>query len=90
MIVAALTGFDHLWLLALFFVVYRLFQDYVLNPILMSGGVAVPPLLVLFGLLAGEEIGGIVGIFLAIPVLAIARIVVIRMAHEARARRAAA
>jgi len=90
MIVAALTGFDHLWLLALFFVVYRLFQDYVLNPILMSGGVAVPPLLVLFGLLAGEEIGGIVGIFLAIPVLAIARIVVIRMAHEARVRRAAA
>ena len=75
--VAALTGFDHLLLLALFLAVYRLFQDYVLNPILMSGGVAVPPLLVLFGLLAGEEIGGIVGIFLAVPVLAIARIVVI-------------
>ena len=80
---AALTGFDHLLLLALFFVVYRLFQDYVLNPILMSGGVAVPPLLVLFGLLAGEEIGGIVGIFLAIPVLAIVRIVVIRSARSA-------
>jgi predicted PurR-regulated permease PerM len=61
----------------------------VLNPILMSGGVAVPPLLVLFGLLAGEEVGGIVGIFLAIPVLAIVRIVVIRLAHEARVRRAA-
>jgi len=89
LVVAALTGFDHLWLLALFLIVYRLFQDYVLNPILMSGGVAVPPLLVLFGLLAGEEIGGIVGIFLAIPVLAIVRIVAIRLAHEARARRAA-
>ena len=89
MVVAALTGFDHLWLLALFLVVYRLFQDYVLNPILMSGGVAVPPLLVLFGLLAGEELGGIVGIFLAIPVLAVARIVAIRLAHEARTRRTA-
>ena len=89
MVVAALTGFNHLWLLALFLVVYRLFQDYVLNPILMSGGVAVPPLLVLFGLLAGEELGGIVGIFLAIPVLAVVRIVAIRLAHEARARRTA-
>jgi len=52
----------------------------------MSGGVAVPPLLVLFGLLAGEELGGIVGIFLAIPVLAIVRIVTIRLAHETRIR----
>ena len=86
LIVAALTGFDHLLLLALFLAVYRLFQDYVLNPILMSGGVAVPPLLVLFGLLAGEELGGIVGIFLAIPVLAVVRIGAIRLAHEARAR----
>lgn len=90
LVVAALTGFEHLLLLALFFVVYRLFQDYVLNPILMSGGVAVPPLLVLFGLLAGEELGGIGGIFLAIPVLAIARIAAIRLANEARARRQAA
>jgi predicted PurR-regulated permease PerM len=87
LIVAALTGFDHLLLLALFLAVYRLFQDYVLNPILMSGGVAVPPLLVLFGLLAGEELGGIVGIFLAIPVLAVVRIAAIRLAHEARTRR---
>ena len=86
LIVAALTGFEHLLLLALFLVVYRVFQDYVLNPILMSGGVAVPPLLVLFGLLAGEELGGIVGIFLAIPVLAVARIAVIRLAGAARAR----
>jgi predicted PurR-regulated permease PerM len=89
MVVAALTGFNHLWLLALFLVVYRLFQDYVLNPILMSGGVAVPPRLVLLGLLAGVELGGIVGIFLAIPVLAVVRIVAIRLAHEARARRTA-
>jgi len=44
---------------------------------------------VLFGLLAGEEVGGIVGIFLAIPVLAIVRIAVIRLAHEARVRQAA-
>ena len=57
-----------------------------LNPALMSGGVAVPPLLVLFGLLAGEEIGGVVGIFLSIPTLAAARIVVLRMREDMHAR----
>ena len=43
-----------------------------LNPYLMSDGVEVPPLLVLFGLLAGEELGGVVGIFLSVPALAAA------------------
>ncbi|MEO7335953.1 MAG: AI-2E family transporter [Caldimonas sp.] len=88
LVVAGLSGFDHLLLLAGFFVLYRLFQDYVLNPMLMSDGVAIPPVFVLFGLLAGEELGGIVGIFLSIPVLAIAKIIAARIAHEVRARAA--
>jgi len=68
---------------------YRLFQDYVLNPYLMSGGVAVPPLMVLFGLLAGEEIGGVVGIFLSIPTLAAARIAILRIREDMHVRAAA-
>ena len=87
LVVAAVGGYDHLVVIVVFVGVYRLFQDYVLNPALMSGGVAVPPLLVLFGLLAGEEIGGVVGIFLSIPALAATRIVVLRMREEMRARR---
>jgi predicted PurR-regulated permease PerM len=84
LVIAALSGFDHLLLLAGFFVVYRLFQDYVLSPALMSGGVKLPPLLVLFGLLAGEELGGIPGIFLSVPVLAVARKVVQRLEEESK------
>jgi hypothetical protein len=49
------------------------------NPYLMSDGVQVSPLLVLFGLLAGEELAGVAGIFLSVPVIAAAKIVVLRI-----------
>ncbi len=87
LVVSGLAGYDHLLLLLGFLIVYRLFQDYVLNPYLMSDGVEVPPLLVLFGLLAGEEIGGVVGIFLSVPALAAAKIIASEIAAETRARR---
>jgi predicted PurR-regulated permease PerM len=77
--VAGLSGYSHLLLLIGFIVLYRLFQDYVLNPYLMSDGVQVSPLLVLFGLLAGEELAGVAGIFLSVPVIAAAKIVVLRI-----------
>ena len=84
LVVAGLSGYEHLlWLLG-FVAVYRIVQDYVLNPYLMSGGVSLPPLLVLFGLLAGEELGGVAGIFLSVPLLAAAKIVVIRMVQASR------
>jgi predicted PurR-regulated permease PerM len=84
LIVASLSGYDHLLLLAVFIAGYRVFQDYVLNPYLMSGGVEIPPLLVLFGLVAGEEVGGVVGIFLSVPTLAAAKIIATQIAMEAR------
>jgi predicted PurR-regulated permease PerM len=87
LVVSGLSGYDHLVLLLGFIVVYRLFQDYVLNPYLMSDGVEVPPLLVLFGLLAGEEIGGVVGIFLSVPALAAAKIVTQSIFAEVKGRR---
>jgi predicted PurR-regulated permease PerM len=81
--VALASGFEHPWLLLGFFALYRLFQDYVVNPRLMSHGVAIAPLWVLFGLLAGEELGGIAGIFMSVPLLAAVKILVVR-AGEAR------
>ena len=87
LVVAGLSGYDHLLLLVGFIAAYRLFQDYVLNPYLMSDGVEVAPLLVLFGLLAGEEIGGVVGIFLSVPTLAAGKIIATQIAKEAARRR---
>jgi predicted PurR-regulated permease PerM len=83
--VAGLSGYAHLLWLVGFIALYRVVQDYVLNPYLMSDGVSLPPLLVLFGLLAGEELGGVAGIFLSVPLLAAAKILLIRIVQAKRA-----
>jgi len=68
--VAAASGYEHLLWIVAFIAGYRVFQDYVLAPQLMSGNIGVHPALVIFGLLAGEQLGGVAGIFLSIPVMA--------------------
>jgi predicted PurR-regulated permease PerM len=73
--ISAFSGYSHLLWLVLFIFGYRLFQDYVLNPYLMNAGIEVPPLLVILVLLAGEQIGGVAGIFLAVPAVAALRII---------------
>jgi predicted PurR-regulated permease PerM len=62
-----------------FLLVYRLFQDYVLSPHLMGQGVELHPLLILFGVFAGGEVAGIAGTFLSVPILALARILYLRI-----------
>lgn len=83
--VAGLSGYAHLLWLVGFIALYRVVQDYVLNPYLMSDGVSLPPLIVLFGLLAGEELGGVAGIFLSVPLLATAKILLVRIVQARRA-----
>jgi predicted PurR-regulated permease PerM len=68
--VAGVSGYGHLLWIAGFILLYRVFQDYVLAPYLMKGNVGIHPALVIFGLLAGEQLGGVAGIFLSVPVLA--------------------
>ena len=63
-----------IWIIV-FWGLYRVFQDYVLNPYLMSAGVELHPLLVLFGVLAGDKIGGVPGMFFSVPVLAMLKVV---------------
>ena len=77
--VAVFSGYIHLLWLILFIIGYRLFQDYVLSPYLMSEGVEVSPLLVIAGLLAGDELAGVAGIFLSVPVMAAAKLMFVRV-----------
>lgn len=77
--VAAFSGYGHVWWLVLFFAGYRIFQDYILNPWLMSEGVNVPAILVVFGLLAGDELAGVPGIFLSVPVIAALRMFAVQV-----------
>jgi len=86
-IVAALAG-AHAIAVLVFLLAYRVFQDYVLSPHLMGQGVELHPLLVLFGVFAGAEVAGIPGTFLSVPVLALARIVYLRVRRERLAIRA--
>jgi predicted PurR-regulated permease PerM len=72
--VAFLSGYSHLLWLCLFLFVWRMVQDYVISPRLMSGKLELHPLAVLFGVLAGGEVAGVIGVFLSIPVLATLRI----------------
>ena len=75
LIVAGASGYPHIMAILVFLVVFRLFQDYILQPYLMGQGVELHPLLVLFGVLAGEKIAGIPGMFFSVPVIAALRII---------------
>jgi predicted PurR-regulated permease PerM len=79
LLVAGFSGYPHLLWILIFLVVYRVFQDYVLNPQLMGSGVELHPVLVLFGIVAGEQIAGIPGMFFAIPSLAALRVLLRRL-----------
>jgi len=81
LLVTGLSGYSHLFLFVIFWIVLRLFQDYVLSPYLMGRGVKLNPLLVLFGVLAGGEIAGVTGIFFSVPVIATLRVIYVRLRH---------
>jgi len=75
LLVTGLSGFDHLlWILS-FLGAFRIFQDYVLSPRLLSAGMELHPLMIVFGVIAGSQIAGIAGTFLSVPALAIIRII---------------
>lgn len=75
LLVAGLSGSHHLLAILAFLIGFRLFQDYVVSPHLLSSGMKLHPLLVIFGVLAGGSIAGVAGSFLSVPVLATLRIV---------------
>ncbi|MBZ5580928.1 MAG: AI-2E family transporter [Acidobacteriia bacterium] len=77
-LVAALSG-SHGVAVLIFLLAYRVFQDYILSPHLMGQGVELHPLLVLFGVFGGAEVAGIAGTFLSVPILALVRILYLRI-----------
>ncbi len=54
-----------------FLVVLRAVQDYVVYPKIIGTGIHLHPLGVILAILCGAELGGLVGVFLAIPVVAV-------------------
>jgi predicted PurR-regulated permease PerM len=83
-LVSLITSSGHVLWFLIFAAAYRMFQDYVLAPYLMGTGVELHPLLVLFGVLAGQQIAGIPGMLLSVPVIAILRVVYLRAQRGSR------
>jgi len=73
--VALLTSYPHWLVIVIFLVVWRGIQDYVSSPHIMGESMELHPLAAIFGVMAGAEIAGILGIYLSIPVMASLRIV---------------
>lgn len=86
LLVAAFSGYSHVLWVIVFLAVYRMIQDYVIQPKLMSEGMELHPVMVIFGVMAGEQLAGVWGAFLSVPILATVRILY-RRAVLARAGR---
>ncbi|HUJ96453.1 MAG TPA: AI-2E family transporter [Terriglobales bacterium] len=85
--VALLTSYSHWLLLVAFLIAWRLVQDYAISPRIMGTSVELHPLAAIFGVLAGGEIAGVLGIYLSIPVMATLRILFRRWRLYAEKRR---
>ena len=73
--VAMLMSYPHWLLLLIFLGAWRMIQDYVISPRVMGQSMELHPLAAIFGVLAGGEIAGVLGIYLSIPIMASLRIV---------------
>lgn len=56
---------------AIFLIVLRVVHDYVTYPRIVRGGVQLHPLLIIISVIAGEQVAGIPGVFIAIPIVAV-------------------
>jgi predicted PurR-regulated permease PerM len=63
-----------IWMAALV-VAWRIVQDYVNSPRIMGNSLELQPLTVVIALMVGGQVGGIAGVFLSVPAVAVLRIV---------------
>lgn len=85
--VSLLAGYQHWLIVLVFLIAWRLIQDYVVTPRIMGKSMELHPLGAIFGVLAGGEIAGVLGVYLSIPVMASLRIVWRRWRMYAEKRR---
>jgi predicted PurR-regulated permease PerM len=74
-IIAVLVASFHSWQSALtvagFLAAYRILHDYVIYPRLLSEGVEIHPVVIILAVLCGAELGGVTGVFLSVPGVAL-------------------
>jgi predicted PurR-regulated permease PerM len=57
------------------YTVLRQVQDYLVNPLIMGRITKLHPLIILFAVIAGQHIAGIVGLILAVPIAGVVKII---------------
>jgi predicted PurR-regulated permease PerM len=62
-------------LTAMFLAILRIAQDYVIYPRIIRKGIHLHPLAVILSVLAGEQVAGIPGVFIAIPIVALGTVI---------------
>jgi len=72
--VAAFHSFGQALAVGIFLAVLRVVQDYVMYPRIVGKGIHLNPFAIILAILCGGELGGLAGIFLAIPVVAVATV----------------
>jgi predicted PurR-regulated permease PerM len=74
-VVAVLVASFHSWqsafLVFAFLAIFRLIHDYLIYPRLISQGIEIHPVIVILAVLSGAELGGVLGVFLSVPVVAL-------------------
>lgn len=72
--VGILTHCSWIWMAALL-TIWRMAMDYFISPRILGQNLEIHPLLVIFAMMVGAEIGGIVGIYLSIPLMVVVRVI---------------
>lgn len=67
------SGWQSLWTV-IFLGLLRISQDYFVYPRIVREGIHLHPLAVILSVLAGEQVAGIAGVFIAIPIVALATV----------------
>jgi predicted PurR-regulated permease PerM len=68
------SGWQALWTM-IFLIVLRIVQDYLIYPRIIREGIHLHPLAVILSVLAGEQVAGIPGVFIAIPLVALLTVI---------------
>jgi len=77
--VGVLSHSHWIWMLALLGI-WRISMDYGIAPRVMGHELEIHPLLAIFALMVGGAVGGIVGIYLSVPLVAASRVIYRRFA----------
>lgn len=76
-VILTAAGSDNPWkalYVAIFLIVLRIVHDYLTYPRIVRGGIHLHPLAIILAVLAGEQVAGIPGVFISIPIVAIATV----------------